>query len=121
MLVTECSALLVEILASGRIAERLVANNLDDLTRQHRKLQRRLNELGPRQRVPSMPMTPIYSCERAVGELHDSAGPKDLMLALEILQTRFGQFEPKRRCRVSWRLTTISIDSRTCAPMHVAR
>jgi site-specific DNA recombinase len=79
---------LVKALASGRIDEHLVLEELDDLKRQRGVLEDRLRELRPRTDAPSLvPEADVFvrAC-RAVGNFLDRAGPEDRALALEALQ-----------------------------------
>jgi site-specific DNA recombinase len=79
---------LVKHLASGRIDERLVLDELDELKRQRTTLQERLRELRPADIGPSAAHDAdlfVRAC-RAVGDFLDKAGPEDRTLALEALQ-----------------------------------
>jgi site-specific DNA recombinase len=79
---------LVKHLASGRIDERLVVDELDELKRQRTTVQERLRELQPPDSGPSAVHDAdlcIRAC-RAVGDFLDKAGPEDRTLALEALQ-----------------------------------
>jgi len=79
---------LVKALASGRIDERLVLEELDDLKRQRGALEDRLRELQPHTDAPSLvPEAELFvrAC-RAVNDFLDNAGAQDRALALEALQ-----------------------------------
>src|SRR5215212_10129061 len=79
---------LVKALASGRIDERLVADELDDLKRQRTVLEQRLRQIRPQGSLPSVAHDAdlfVRAC-RAVGDFLDKAGPEDRTLALEALQ-----------------------------------
>ena len=79
---------LVKHLASGRIDERLVLDELDELKRQRTTLQARLCELQP----PDTRSSAVHDADmviracRAVGDFLDKASPDDRSLALEALQ-----------------------------------
>jgi site-specific DNA recombinase len=79
---------LVKALASGRIDEHLVADELDDLKRQRLTLEERLRVLRPREIAsPAVHDADqfVRAC-RAVGEFLDNARPEERALALEALQ-----------------------------------
>jgi hypothetical protein len=79
---------LVKHLASGRIDERLVLDELDELKRQRATLQARLRELRPADTGPSAAHDAelfVRAC-RAVGDFLDKASAEDRTLALEALQ-----------------------------------
>ena len=79
---------LVKALASGRIDERLVIEELDELKRRRGVLEGRLRELRPRTSAASpAPEAELFvrAC-RAVSDFLDNAGPEDRALALEALQ-----------------------------------
>lgn len=79
---------LVKALASGRIDEHLVADELDDLKRQRTTLEGRLRNLQPGE----ITSTAVHDADlfiracRAVSDFLDNAGPEDRTLALEALQ-----------------------------------
>ena len=80
---------LVKALASGRIDERLVVEELDALKRHRSILQKRLLSLRPQ---PASPSPVVHDADlfvracRAVSDFLDNAGPEDRALALEALQ-----------------------------------
>ncbi len=79
---------LVKALASGRIEERLVADELDELSRQRITLEEQLRTLRPQAVTPSAVHDAdvfVRAC-RAVGDFLDNAGSADRALALEALQ-----------------------------------
>jgi hypothetical protein len=79
---------LVKHLASGRIDERLVLDELDELKRQRTTLQDRLREIRSTDIGPSAAHDAdlfVRAC-RTVGAFLDKAGPEDRTLALEALQ-----------------------------------
>lgn len=86
--ITEQQRRLVKALASGKIDEGLVTDELDDLQRQRIVLEERLRELRPAD-APTHAANDVgmfmQAC-RAVGQFLDNAGPEDRALALEALQ-----------------------------------
>jgi site-specific DNA recombinase len=79
---------LIKALASGRIDEQLVTDELDDLKRQRLTLEERLRTLRPRVDLRSAVDDAdlfVRAC-RAVSDFLDGAGPEERTLALEALQ-----------------------------------
>jgi hypothetical protein len=86
--ITEQERRLVKALASGRIDEGLVIEELDELKRQRGVLEGRLRELQPRTSAASpVPEAQLFgrAC-RAASDFLDKASPEDRALALEALQ-----------------------------------